>query len=170
MGIASWRSLITIIPPLGSLALKRVGVQGNSNARKVMKSLGAQFGSPPLAQQRTCFLCLPTPSTPSSSTFSPLLLPQQLPSSSADSPAFLQLFGFSHLNMPPRTRATLDVPIKPKHFWCMHCLRTSVKNFDPSADVAFEINCILDAKASVACQQCSSRNSTCIPVRFVNLS
>lgn len=68
--------------------------------------------------------------------------------------------------MPRRTRATLTVPIRPKHFWCMHCLRTSYDNFDLSLDTPFDINCVLDAKASVACRQCSSRNSTCIPVRI----
>ncbi|GLI82114.1 hypothetical protein PoHVEF18_010515 [Penicillium ochrochloron] len=50
----------------------------------------------------------------------------------------------------PRTRATHANPIKPKHFWCMHYLQTSVKSYKPELDIPFKIECVLDAKASIA--------------------
>jgi hypothetical protein len=75
--------------------------------------------------------------------------------------------------MPPRTRATHSIPITPKHFWCMHCLRTALGT--PTrpvqiVDAPFGINCVLDAKNSVMCRQCSARNATCLPVGFAKLS
>lgn len=114
-------------------------------------------------KERDCFVYPQPPS--SSSTFLFPLLPQRAVSTAIHHPS-----SSKSSSMPLRTRATLAVPIKPKHFWRMHCLRTSLKQFDSSADEPFEIDCILDAKASVACRQCSSRNSTCNPVRFANTS
>jgi hypothetical protein len=32
----------------------------------------------------------------------------------------------------------------------MHYLRTSVKNYKPELDIAFEIDCVLDTKVSIA--------------------
>lgn len=72
--------------------------------------------------------------------------------------------------MPVKTRATFAVPIKAKYCWCMHCLRTECKVYEPNRDQPLEINCILDAKASILCRQCYRRNATCEQVGFANHS
>jgi hypothetical protein len=75
-----------------------------------------------------------------------------------------------NLTMPPRTRALrplLENPIVMVILWCMHCLRTALAEWDPASnDWPIQIECVRDAKASVMCRQCSSRNSPCIPVGF----
>ncbi|PYH48434.1 uncharacterized protein BP01DRAFT_379626 [Aspergillus saccharolyticus JOP 1030-1] len=64
--------------------------------------------------------------------------------------------------MPMTTRRRLaDDPIVPKIFFCMHCLRTSIKKFDVTDAENFAPGCVFDAFASVACKQCSSRNQVC---------
>ena len=63
--------------------------------------------------------------------------------------------------MPRATRATLAKPVEARFFWCMHCLRTQVKGFKPEADVALEVVCVMDAKASIMCKQCAGRSQPC---------
>ncbi|RAH51076.1 uncharacterized protein BO95DRAFT_437881 [Aspergillus brunneoviolaceus CBS 621.78] len=64
--------------------------------------------------------------------------------------------------MPMTTRRRLaDTPIVPKIFFCLHCLRTSIKNFDVTNAENFAPGCVFDAVASVACKQYSSRNQIC---------
>ncbi|PKY09184.1 hypothetical protein P168DRAFT_278688 [Aspergillus campestris IBT 28561] len=50
---------------------------------------------------------------------------------------------------------------QPRFLWCMHCLRTAVKNFDPAADESSTVKCFIDGKTLVLCRQCSSRNAVC---------
>jgi hypothetical protein len=56
-----------------------------------------------------------------------------------------------------RTRSLASTAVVPQLLWCMHCLRTSTKNFDPHGGVPFAIDCVFDAKKSILCAQCSRR-------------
>lgn len=65
-------------------------------------------------------------------------------------------------------RPLLEAPIRMGILWCMHCLRTALAEWEEDQTRPFEIKCVMDAKASVSCRQCSGRASTCIPVGFAN--
>ncbi|KAJ5686425.1 hypothetical protein N7536_005993 [Penicillium majusculum] len=57
----------------------------------------------------------------------------------------------------------MQAPIRMGILWCMHCLRTALAEWEEDQTRPFEIKCVMDAKASVSCRQCSGRASTCIP-------
>ncbi|PYH47006.1 uncharacterized protein BP01DRAFT_242603 [Aspergillus saccharolyticus JOP 1030-1] len=61
-------------------------------------------------------------------------------------------------------RPLADHPFTPVSLWCLKCLRTSVKNYDPSGGKNFAPGCVFDAASSVKCRQCAGRKSNCIPV------
>lgn len=78
-----------------------------------------------------------------------------------DIPSALSQGIFPLDEMPRSTRATLAKPVEARFFWCMHCLRTQVKAFKPEADMALEVVCVMDAKASIMCKQCAGRSQPC---------
>ncbi|PYH41056.1 uncharacterized protein BP01DRAFT_386746 [Aspergillus saccharolyticus JOP 1030-1] len=46
-------------------------------------------------------------------------------------------------------RPLADHPFTPVSLWCLKCLRTSVKNYDPSEGKNFATGCVFDAASSV---------------------
>ncbi|KAJ5977292.1 hypothetical protein N7501_000634 [Penicillium viridicatum] len=66
-------------------------------------------------------------------------------------------------NPARNARPLLEAPVRLRTLWCMHCLRTAIGEWQKNQLRPFVINCVMDAKASVACKQCSGRASTCIP-------
>jgi hypothetical protein len=62
--------------------------------------------------------------------------------------------------MTPTIRAQR---IQLKNMWCMKCLRSSCKSFDPTVTSAsFSIRCFLNEEGSKKCEQCIKRRDLCL--------
>ncbi|KAF7156098.1 hypothetical protein CNMCM5623_009240 [Aspergillus felis] len=59
------------------------------------------------------------------------------------------------------TPANAPVRLTASKFWCMKCLRTSHKNWDPNSNIPFFINCQVDSSTSTKCGQCNGRHDIC---------